>query len=654
MDEFSHKASCPECQKWYDISSLATHLCFEHGFCPFCFSEKCITESLYPELTFTRREVVSRLSQIYRKISNDILAARETGFSLEACSSIYSTYIATFSPLCRFSYGLPSPVAMLVHMIIEHPAVGYRLLTSLTCGESLTSVYARVSSGDLMPSKGIQLCPECFLFYSNAIGHRGQCKRYYRNHFMHYLHYRSYATNDVSTFDHPMHTSVEMALDRYFCSESLRDNFQSAKRYMGIYILPNRGIAKDVEDSLRGYFTNYPTFESLKHPGRMYKIESLELQGSYAFGKVTIYSDMDFHLLVLMSDGADLKELTSEDTQDCLSSLITHLRAPSSDKWLAQISVDKPIKYFRGTTGFIELALKGATQSISLVFGNRSLIATGRQRITVIQSFYADKYSIYERAEAFLKQWLFMSRTTEGSTAMGLTKFTSLTLLQRICLFTDVVSLCKRFICYDPDETYEPMLDPSSLNNIASDELLSLYQWQYNTNSQEDPANIPRVLPNSELVDPAKFKQLVIDSCADKQSRRGTIDAILDLAETPEAVSFIWVFMLIHEVLRYHRDFYRDTIECKLILAHEVSPKNIMYNLRDLLSMHGATEHSAAAGARPCVSTHVIKTMTLACAFRTLLTVETSMMFLRCFLPTPYHISTTDRETLQSLHSSTK
>lgn len=653
MSDSSHKTICPECQQLYDITSLATHLCFEHGFCPFCFSEECITEDLYPELTSTYISVVSRLSQIYRIVSNNLFAARDTGFSLEACSSIYSTYIATFSPLCKFSYGLPSPISMLVHMLIEHPIVGYRLLASLSYGESLSLVYTRVSCTDFISSGDVQLCSGCFLFYNNSINHYTQCKEHYRSHFLHYLHYRCSSINNTSCSNTSMHFSLENILGRYFYPESLMDNFQCAKRYMGLYTPPDSNTVQLIEDSLRRYITKHPIFESLKYPGETYKIESLELQGSYAFGKATIYSDMDFHLLILKSDGTDFKDLTSEDTKDCLSSLIVHLQTLSSDKFLSQFFVNKPVAYTKGTTGFIQLTHTDSTLSLGLVFGTRSHLITGRKRITIMKSFYADKYSIYERAEAFLKKWLFMSRTTEGSTGTGLTKFTSLTILQRICLFTDVGNLCRRFICYDPYETYEPMLYPIATNSLTSNEPLSLYQWNHSTSNEMELVHAFNVSLNSELVDPIKFKQLIVDNCSNNQSKRGVIDFIFDAADTHENVSFIWVLMLIHEVLRYHRDFYRETIESKLISNENAATNNILYKLYDLLAVHDAAGHATDAEApRPCVSMHVTKAMTIAYVLRILLTVETSMVFLRSFLPTPPHFSVTDREALQSIQKS--
>ncbi|EFO63888.1 Hypothetical protein GLP15_2747 [Giardia lamblia P15] len=642
MDDSFHEALCPECHGRYDFSSLATHLCLEHGFCPFCPSEKYVTEDLYPELTCTRKEVVGRLAHVCRKMANDLLAPREAGFSLEACSSIYSTYIVSFSLFRKFPYNLPSPVSMLVHLIIEHPAVGHRLLCSLSGAESLVAVYIRASCSELRSQGDAQLCPDCFLFYTDAASHHNQCKGYYRYHFRHYLHYQGCLTDYSAGSMTPIRVSARTIVSCYFCPGSLKDNLDCARHYMNLYTPVTFSIAKGVEDNLRGYFTRYPVFKSLDCPDKTYKIKSLELQGSYAFGKATIYSDIDFHLLILKSEGVDMNDLTSEDTRDCLSSLIMHLQAPSANEWLSRFSVDKPIKYCRNTTGFIEFSLKNTAQSVSLVFGDQHHLSTGRRRLAIMRSFYLDKFTIYERAEAFLKQWLFMSRTTEGSTAMGLTKFASLTILQRVCLFTNAGSLLRRFICYDPSETYKAMLDPPSVDSIT------LYQCNYDVHGTTKTINLAGLHLNPELVDPVKFKQLAIDHCVDNRSTRDILDAILQIADTPGNISFIWVFTLIHEVLRYHRDFYQETLECKLKSNQEVSTTNILYNLRDLLSISNGSE-PVPTEARTCVSVHVIKTMTLACAFRILLTVETSMLFLRHFLPTPPHCSTTDREALRKL-----
>lgn len=648
MNDSSYEALCPECRGRYGFSSLATHLCLEHGFCPFCPSEKYITEDLYPELICTRKELVGRLAQVYRKIASDLLASRETGFSLEACSSIYSTYIASFSLLRNFPYGLPSPVAMLVHLIIEHPAVGYRLLCSLSGAESLTVIYTLASCSELVSQEDAHLCPDCFLFYTDPANHHSQCKRYYRYHFKHHLHYQGCLTDCLAGSMSSAYASARTIIGQYFCPESLKNNLHCARYYMNLYAPVSSTTAKSVEDSLRGYLTRYPVFTSLSYPDKAYKVKSFELQGSYAFGKATIYADIDFHLVILKLEGVDMNDLTSEDTKDCLSSLIRHLQTPSAGEWLSQFSMDKPIKYCRGTTGFIEFSLKNATQSVSLVFGSQHHLSAGRRRLAIMRSFYLDKLAIYERAEGFLKQWLFMSRTTEGSTAMGLTKFASLTILQRACLFTDAGSLLRRFICYDPSETYEAMLDPPSVDGVTFDESLTLYQYDYDVRGIEKTINLAGLHPNPELVDPAKFKQLAIDHCANNRSKRDILDAILQLADTPEDISFIWAFTLIHEVLRYHRDFYQQTLRCKLSSDQEMSTTNVLYSLRDLLSISNDSE-PISTETRTCVSAHVTKTMTLACAFRILLTVETSMLFLRYFLPTPPHCSTADREVLHKL-----
>ncbi|EET01182.1 Hypothetical protein GL50581_1577 [Giardia duodenalis ATCC 50581] len=651
MSDSSHQVLCPECRERYDVSSLASHLCFGHGLCPFCLPDKSITEELYPELACTKREVVSRLVQTYRKISSDLLAPWGTEFPLEACSSTYSTYVASFSLLHKFPYGLPPPISMLVHLIIEHPSVGYRLSCSLDGAKCPISVYARLSRSTLVSLTDIQLCPDCFLFYTNKANHCNQCKGYYRHHFRHYLHYRSSLVDDTVYSKPPVHASVEGILAHYFCLERLKDNLDCSRRYMGLCTPSNSNIADSVKDNLQRYFACCPTFESLSHPGKTYKIESLELQGSHAFGRATVYSDIDFHILILKADDTHPTALDCEDVRDCLSALIMHLQAPSSRKWLDQLSADKPIKYCRGNVGFIELSLSGATQSVSLVFGDQNHIALGRRRVAVMRSFYLDKLSVYERAEAFLKQWLFMSRTTEGSTAMGLTKFASLTILQRVCLFTDVGSLLRRFFCYDPDGNYEAMLDPPPTSSQASGELLSLYHCNYDTNNTDGVTHLSGVTPNVELADPAKFQQLVIDHCADSQSRGDIVSAIRRIANSPEDVSFIWAFILVHEVLRYHRDFYLEAIEYKLSSNQEVPTRNVLYKLQDLLSISMGQESLAVTGTRTCVSTHVTRTMTLACIFRTLLTIETSMLFLRYFLPTPPHCSIADREILQSLRN---